>query len=77
VLLKADNLIYILPDSNKPKPLKVVFDELPCPLDFSISCRYSKDGSDEFNFGFNCSNKNRNIDNCMLIKIIKSSNKEA
>lgn len=74
MLIKDDNLTYVIPE--QVKPLRVIFEDLPCPLDFSISCKYSKDGSDEFNFGFNCSNENKDIKNCMLLKIIKSSNEE-
>ena len=68
------NLIYILPVLNKP--LKVIFDDFPCPLDFTMRCKSSKNISDEFSFGFDCTNKNRNIDNCRLMKMIIENNRE-
>lgn len=52
-----ENNIYIIPISND-KPLKVVFEELPCPillnLDIAHRCKHSKSKSEDLIWSLYC-----------------------
>jgi len=50
--------IYIIPKQDKP--IKIIFEELPCPKDSEIRCEYAKSNSEDMVYSIICTNKNCN-----------------
>jgi len=63
-----DNLIFILPVTDKP--IKIIFEEYPCPNNPDIRCKYSEFITEDMNIVIQCSNKDIFLDqdSCELLK---------
>lgn len=54
-LIYDKNKIFIFSIKEKNKPLKIIFNELPCPIRKNYRCEYSKFiNSEDFNFSLQC-----------------------
>jgi hypothetical protein len=49
-----DKIVYIIPKIDKP--IKMIFDELPCPVNPDIRCKYAKSKVEDMIFSIECQN---------------------
>ncbi len=54
-----DDRIFIIPTQDKP--VKIIYEELPCPILYNLEidyrCKYAKDKLEDFTHTIYCSNK--------------------
>lgn len=48
--------IYIIPTQNKP--VKLIFEELPCPICSQIRCKHAKNSFEDLIYSISCTNPN-------------------
>jgi hypothetical protein len=49
-----ENKIYIIPTQDKP--VKLIFEELPCPICSQIRCKHAKSNLKDLIFNISCTN---------------------
>ena len=60
---KVENdMVYIIPTLNNP--IKIVFENLPCPINGDIRCKYAENKSHDMIFSIIC--KNYKKEECLL-----------
>jgi len=58
-LLMDENMTYIIYEPSDSKPVKLVFEELPCPVYPSFRCKHAKSSlEDDLMYKICCSNLN-------------------
>jgi len=49
--------IFIIPIQDKP--IKLIFEELPCPVCSDIRCKYAKSNLEDLIYSISCTNENK------------------
>jgi len=65
---EKNDRVFIIPIEDKP--LKIIFEELPCPICQKIKCEYAKSSCEDLIYKITCKNIN-NCDKIILDNLIE------